>query len=348
MARISDTHRTAMRQAVTGLLLLCAIVFSNNLAAQSHEKTRILQALTAERQDLTAELEQYQSTLTLLQSDDVTPEESANPAVRKLAEESMAIKARLIKIAEEEVTLLQQQIVAARATDNRGDDPVTQAAAPAAGPQAGDIESKPLRTRNIDYTHASEAENVERLHTLLENYYTEQQESARVLPTQDELSQREQARRDADALARIPFSVDKVRLNGSEGSMALAQISRRLTDPTIPESRRDIAPICMIKTRLFGTLVGSDNRSLKPVGKNHYVARIRLQPGDTTLTINSERWQVRLPQHVSASDYLVTLYRPPGGDSELHVIAVEDLLAEDQPHIPAWLPQELQIKTARG
>ena len=48
-----------------------------------------------------------------------------------------------------------------------------------------------------------------------------------------------------------------------EGSTALASITERLTDPSIPESRRDIAPICTIKTLLFDTLVVSEIRSLR-------------------------------------------------------------------------------------
>ena len=119
-------------------------------------------------------------------------------------------------------------------------------------------------------------------------------------------------------------------------------------DPGVPESRRDIAPICSIRTHLFGSLVGSESRSLKPVGKNHYVAKIRLQPGDTTLTIQEHRWEVRVPQNLNASDFLITLYRPPGSAPELHVFAIDELLAEEQPHIPAWLPDELKIKPRAG
>ena len=210
------------------------------------------------------------------------------------------------------------------------------------------IESKPLRTASSDHTLEREAATVERLHSLLSGYYTELQESARTLPTEEEISQREAAHRDAEKMDKIPFSVDKVRLNGSEGSTALSLITQRLMDPTVPESRRDIAPICSVKTRLFGSLIGSESRSLRPVGKNHYVARIRLQPGNTTLSMPDGTWEVQLPKNVNASDFLITLYRPPGGAPELHVFAIEDLLAEDKPHIPAWLPDELKIKTRAG
>ncbi|MBK6510800.1 MAG: hypothetical protein IPG06_16015 [Haliea sp.] len=204
------------------------------------------------------------------------------------------------------------------------------------------------RTAGADSPLEQEAETVERLHNLLESYYTELQESARILPTPEEIALRELARRDAETLNAIPFSVDKVRLSGSEGSTALAQISQRLVDPRIPESRRDMAPICSIKTHLLDTLVGVENRSLKPVGKNHYIVRVRLQPGETTISILSDHWKVELPQHANAQDFLITLYRPVTGTPELHVFAVDELLAADNLHIPAWLPEELDIKTNAG
>jgi hypothetical protein len=320
-------------------ILACALLL---LPSPAIAQAVALEALTTERQMLTRELEQYQKTLDILQTDGRPAEQSSNPAVRKLAQEMVSIRERLIAITEQEVTLLQEHIIAAKtvgtaAPPSRAEPVITEA-----------IESKPLRTHTAQYTLEQEAKNVERLHSLLSGYYTELQESARILPTAEEISRREAAQRDAQKLARIPFSVDKVRLNGSEGSTALTQITQRLMDPGVPESRRDIAPICSIRTRLFGSLVGSETRSLKPVGKNHYIAKIRLQPGDTTLSIVEHHWEVRVPQNLNASDFLITLYQPPGGVPELHVFAVDDLLAEEQPHIPAWLPDELKIKSRAG
>jgi len=199
-----------------------------------------------------------------------------------------------------------------------------------------------------DGSPEAEEETVTRLHGLLESYYAELQESAERIPSEEEVAAREAAQRDAASLKPIQFDPEKVRLSGAEGSMALAQITRRLSDPLIPESRRDIAPICLIKTHLFDMLVSSENRSLTPVGKNHYVARVRIQPGDTTLVILSKQWEFRLPQDVNARDYLITLYRPAEGEAELHVFAVEDLLAVKDAHIPAWLPEELDIPRRPG
>lgn len=191
----------------------------------------------------------------------------------------------------------------------------------------------------------AQAKDVDRLLNLLTEYYEDLSESLKTLPTEEELEQREADQKDAASLAKIPFSAEKVRLNGAEGIASLARISERLGDSSIPESRRDIAAICGIKTRRFGALIASENRSLKPVGKNQYIARIRLQPGDTTLRINAHQWALKLPQNISATDYLITLSLPSSGTPELHVFSVDDLLAEDSPYIPGWLPDELNLKS---
>lgn len=328
--------------------LVCLLLISSPAWTQPAANEPQLQALTTEREMLSNELAQFKSTVSMLHKDNTPPEQSSNPAVRKLALEMVAIKERLIAVTQKEVTLLQAQIARARQLAAAAPEVAAPTPPEDGAPAPRGIESKPLRVEAQAYTLAAEEENVKRLHALLATYYAELQESARTLPSEEELARRNAARIEADQLSRIPFSADKVRLNGAEGSTALSQITRRLTDPNIPESRRDVAPICGIKTRLFGSLIASENRSLRPVGKNHFVARIRLQPGDTTLSIKSNRWQIQLPQHVSASDFLVTLYTPPGSPPELHLFAIADLLAEDNPHIPAWLPDEVQLASRAG
>ena len=320
------------------LLLLAQMTY-----AQGQEQGAQMQALAVEREMLTTELEQYKSTVDLLQKDGTPPEQSSNPAVRKLALEMVRIKERLIAVTKQELTLLQEQIIQVRQLAENGETPDT----PTAGANRA-IESKPLRMTTPDYSMAKEEEHVERLHALLSSYYAQLQEAARTLPSEDELAARAAARLDAEKLARIPFNADKVRLNGAEGSTALSQITRRLTDPNIPESRRDIAPICGIRTSLFGALIASERRSLRPVGKNNYVARVRLQPGETTLRIRDDRWEIQLPQNVSARDFLITLYIPPDSPPELHLFAIDDLLAEDNPHIPAWLPADINLTSRSG
>lgn len=336
-------RRWAALAALTCLLLLPGAPQGQG-QGEAEDRTQLLQRLATERELLTSELEQYEQTLAVLIPDDTPPEQSSNPAVRKLAEEVVRLKERLVGIAEQEVTLLQAQIIDARARQREG---IAAAPVVEVRPDTA-MESKPLPPESAQHAPAHEAEQVERLHELLENYHAELQEAARTLPTENELEQRELAKRDAMTLARIPFNANKVRLTGAEGSTALTEITERLMDPRIPESRRDISPICNIRTRLFGQLIGSESRSLQPVGKHHYVARVRLQPGTTTLSIRDDRWEIRVPEHSSGQDYLVTLYRPPEGDPELHVFAVDDLLALERPHIPAWLPVELDLKPRAG
>jgi len=321
--------------------LVCAVLILTS-PAQAQDPELELQALANERDMLTTELAQYKSTVKILQPDGTPPEQSPNPAVRKLALEMVSIKERLIVVTERELTVLQEQIIAARLMAKAS--PQNSSAVDS----ARGIESKPLRTTTRDYTQVSEQEHVERLHALLTSYYAELQEAARTLPSEQELAARAAASVDAEKLARIPFNVDKIRLNGAEGSTALSQITRRLTDPNIPETRRDIAPICGIRTQLFGSLIASERRSLKPVGKNNYVARVRLQPGETTLRIKEDRWDIQIPQHLNATDFLITLYVPPTGAPELHLFALDDLLAEENPHIPAWLPEDFKLKSRAG
>lgn len=343
----------AGRLCVLHLMLVPAVILLSvgHLQAAEPQGTAVtaLDVLTEQRQTLTIELEQYEQTLALLNPDGQAPELSTNPAVRKLAHQAMLTKERLLAIAAEEVTLLQEQIHgrtdAARAVAGAAgidDDEVLIASERVAAQTA--IEGKPLRTIGPDYTRDKDTENVERLHVLLQDYFAQVQESANILPTDEEVLAREQSQRSVDTLAKIPYSADKVHLSGSEGSTALAHITRRLMNPAIPESRRDSAPICAIKTYLFDTLVASENRSLAPVGKNHYVARLRLQPGESTLNIQNERWEVSLPQQTMATDYLITFYKPPGRAAQLHLFAIDDLLALESPHIPAWLPKELDLE----
>jgi hypothetical protein len=355
--------RIAKRHWLGELALLCALVVSGPSGAQSPEVNKKLQLLTDQRLMLTAELDQFRETLKMVHPDETPPEQSPNSAVRTLAIGAVDIKERLIEVTEQEIDLLQQQIRTAKSkirvtqqlsAANTADTVAAPVAADTTDkststtPAAEPAEARTTALYSDEYTLAQEAENVERLHKLLQNYYEELEESARILPTSEELAQRELAQRDAESLNKIPFSVDKVRLSGSEASTALAEISQRLMDPRIPESRRDIAPICNIKTRLLDTLISVENRSLTPVGKNHFIGRVRLQPGETTISILSEHWSVQLPEHAGVQDFVITLFRPVEGTPELHVFAVDDLLAESKPHIPAWLPEELDIKKQAG
>ena len=323
--------------------LCAALLTATPAVAEPTSVAAELEALTLERETLARELAQYKKTLAVLHSDGSVPLESGNPAVRTLAQETVRINERIIAIAEREVALLEQQIVQAEGGPGSGAAPQQSASPPAAA-----MESKLVRTGVGDFSAEEEQRNVARLYQLLNSHYAEAREAAETQPTEEELAERQAAMRDAETLSKIPFNADKVRLSGAEGSMALSQITVRLSDPGLPESRRDIAPICSIKTRLFGSLIASETRGLTPVGKHHYLARIRLQPGNTMLRIQGEQWEVRLPQDINAGDYVLTYYSPPGSTPELHVFAVDDLLAESNPHLPPWLPDTVKLKPRAG
>ena len=339
--------RTALLRAATQQLVVACLCLLTISAAWGINRLDTLNTLTQEREMLTSELEQYRKTLSMLHTDGTPPGTSTNPAVRTLAQEMIGIRTRLILITEQEVTLLQEEILQSKPSFTTGETPDTSSTpgdAPITAPAA---EGKPLRmssdvpssAQNI----AREIDEVERLRQLLTAYYVEQQEAMEVMPTQEELAQREAAASATGGTELIPFSADKLHLNGAEGSTVLTQFTQRLSDPAIPESRRDMAPICTFKTRLFGSLIASEKRSLRPVGKHHYVARVRIQPGDTSLRIRDNSWQLRLPGDASAQDFLITLYAPPGAQPELHLMSVTDLIATEDVHIPAWLPSELAL-----
>ena len=339
--------RTTLLRAASQQLAVACLCLLTISAAWGINRLDTLNTLTREREMLTSELEQYRKTLAMLHTDGTPPGTSTNPAVRTLTQEMIDIRTRLIRITEQEVTLLQEEILQSKssiaanetsaASSTNGDTSVT---APIA-------EGKPLRMSydipNSAQNIAREIDEVERLRQLLTAYYVEQQEALEVMPNQQELARREAAASATAGTELIPFSADKLHLNGAEGSTVLTLFTQRLSDPAIPESRRDMAPICTFKTRLFGSLIASEKRSLRPVGKHHYVARVRIQPGDTTLQIRDNSWQLRLPGDASAQDFLITLYAPPGAQSELHLVSINDLIATKEAHIPAWLPSELAL-----
>ncbi len=325
-----------LKERVLFALTACTLIFSPISSAQRTSAEGNLSAITKEREALSNELEQYQKAMEILGAHESDPSQSNNPAVRNLAVGMVKIKTRLISTIEQEVAQLQTQISTAKAVATAAEtQPKTEMESRALDPDSALAASR-------------EEENVARLLTLLARHYSELQESLRIQASPEELAARNAAQSDAVALAHIPYSVDKVRLSGSEGSTALALITQRLNDSTIPKSRRNVARIFSIKTRLRGVLISSENRSLKPVGKHHYIAKVHLLPGSTSIQMGNRHWQIQLPEDISAADYLITLYSPPSGIPEFHIFSVSDLLAQENPYIPAWLPSELQLTAAAG
>lgn len=320
-----------VKKLVFFALTACSLIFSPVSSGQTTSAEDKLSALTHERESLSHELVQYQKTMEILGARESDPGQSNNPAVRNLAVEMVKIKARLIKTIEQEVSELQTQISAAKAIAD------TVKIQPEVVKEDQDS-SLPSTSR--------EEESVARLLSILSRHYSELQESLRSQPTPEELAARKATQSDASALAHIPYSVNKVRLSGSEGSTALAVITQRLSDSSIPVSRRDVARIFSLKTRLHGSLIASENRSFKPVGKRHFVAKVRLQSGSTSIQMGRNHWDIRLPEDINAADYLITLYLPSQGSPEFHIFSVTDFLAQESPYIPAWLPSELQLTPA--
>lgn len=196
----------------------------------------------------------------------------------------------------------------------------------------------------LDAPSGARAQEVERLQSILQAYYSD---SAPQLPTTSPQVKSEPDTDPVDKAARVTkagYSADSVYLTGGEGNALLAHYTRRLKDPRIPELHRDVAPICTVKTRLFDTLVDSKRISLKPVGKHHYIASIKLQPGESTFAIKSQEWQVDVPEDSAAREHLIAFYRDPGRKPQLHTFAIEDMLASTDPLVPGWLPPDIAAK----
>lgn len=333
--------------------LLCLLILSAQMiAAHADTNPTPLETLTQQRQALLDELSQYEKTLELLHRDTTRPEQSKDPAVVKLVKEATRVKKQLVEIAAQEVTLLQQRMQAAneaRLADGdtiagrEDEEMIAQLAA-----RTDVLESKPRRSMNPQSSLDQDAQDVERLHLLLEDYFTQLQKTANAMHHAETAEERELTQAALARLQNVPFSADKVHLNGAEGSTALIHMTKRLMNPAINDSRRDDALICSIKTYLFDTLVSSEKRSLRAVGKHNFIARLTIQPGDSTLSIGGERWEVSLPEQTTATDYVLTFHRPPGRDAELHIFAVDELLAVENPHLPTWLPEEMELQPISG
>ena len=314
------------------LMLVAMLCLSPAGIASETEPSPELQALTTERELITSELTQLRKTIALLQGSARPGTGKSSETVKRLNAEILILKLKLIELSKQEIALLEAEITSA-------DDPVLE-------PEPV-IESKPLRTQTPDYSDEAEAAQVTQLRKLLKDYYVEEELAREIGPSAEEVVAREAASRDAAQLDKIPFNVSKVRLSGAEASIALAQVTRRLANPDIPETRRYPVPVYSVKTHLFGNLIASEQRSMTPVGKYHYISRIELQPGDTTVHMLGYRWQVNLPDDIHTQAYLITLYKPPGTKPEFHIFSIEELLAEEHAHIPAWLPEQAGIPGPR-
>lgn len=305
-------------------LCLALLLVAGLPGAYAQAPAGALRSVALERDLVAAELEQLQQTVQLLRAS----QGPDSPAVQRLEVDIQELRQQLIQVSRHQMALLET-------------GPGVATPEPVAAPAVEVFESRPLSPDPAPAPRSEQAQ-VTRLHALLQQHQREEAAAQQSAPSAEELEQRHTANKDAARLARIPFSANKVRLSGAEGSSALAQISARLADPSLPESRRDTAPIVSVKTYLFGTLIASESRSLRPMGKYHYLARLHLQPGNTTVRMQGYRWEISLPEDLHTSEYLLALYKPPGATPSLHVFPVDEWLAADDAHVPAWLPAEFR------
>lgn len=179
---------------------------------------------------------------------------------------------------------------------------------------------------------------------MLQAFYSVQEQSAQNLLSRQEKEARQRASQEATALSANTYDSGKVRLSGAEGNLVLAEFSRRLYDPELPDPRRDIPPVCSIRTWLFDNLIAGEQRSFQPVGKYHYLLKEQLQPGQTTVRVSGHSFLIDIPEESHSQAYLLTLYKPPGQQPQLHAFPVAELIAVSEAHIPPWLPDELELR----
>ncbi len=180
-----------------------------------------------------------------------------------------------------------------------------------------------------------EAEEVERVKSMLRSYYAEEKTRA---------NEAEQGAQETDSslvLAGESYEFAAIALSGTEGISALEHIAQRLVNDAIPAVRRETNIIFNIEVRRSGKLVSSKAYSLKALGKSQYIAKVSMLAGDALFIVRKNEWAESIPgpqdQNTSA-DYLVTLNAPPDRAPELHIISVIDLKATNWTQIPPWLP----------
>lgn len=319
-------------RALAVCLLLAALPGAADDGARAGDSAGMA-ALAERRADLTRDLEQLERTIEILHRGEGPPRAGDNPRLDELMRESQRLRQEILAVTERELALLESQLDAAPATNTR----------PGAAEPPGNADGTESGRENGDAGASAGGEAVRRLQDMIASYYSELRDIEEHAPAPGELAAREAGLASTRELSSQPIDPDQLLLSGEEGGALLRRMSERLADAGIPESRRDVAPICSIRTRRFGDLIASDNRSLLPVGKNQYVARVRLLSGLTTLRVHDVEWRLKRPDRANAAEFLVTYSAPPEAPSELHLTPVGELRTAAGEHLPAWLPPELQL-----
>jgi hypothetical protein len=152
MYRTTRPGATAQQMPLRVILLACVLLFAGHAAASDKTAVWELQSLAQERETLTRELEQYEKTISMLHPEGVPAEESSNPAVKTLVQETVAIRKRLIEVTEREVTLLQEHIIARRTGAATSQGQPDNPDIPIGSQEA--MESKPLEIHSTTYSLA--------------------------------------------------------------------------------------------------------------------------------------------------------------------------------------------------
>ena len=250
--------------------------------------------LRQQQQQFEKDIGQYQQSIELLRGNR-SREDGPSPALEALKAQLIESQTTLIELFEQEA-MLQQQLNSERGT------------APGKN---------------------TEAEDVARLKTLLNNYYATEA-LATTLAASEEAS---------TILAQRGggYAFDKVRLSGLEGIAAIEYMDKRLTEDHLSSPRRQPDIIFHVEVRRESNLVSSSSYSLKSLGRSYYIGKVRLKGGIARVSVRKDQWDARLSQE-QESFYLVTLFLPQGAAPELHIIPVDELKDTGRQELPAWLP----------
>jgi hypothetical protein len=181
---------------------------------------------------------------------------------------------------------------------------------------------------------------VERLRELLRRYHASRGDEAQAPASEaPQPATPAMTRERLEALLDTPFSAHKVLLHPREYAELEAELRAHLDDTSLPGRRHDTALIATLRTRADGALRARSSHSLRHLGRHCFAGIAAVVGGRSSVSIGEYSWDFELPAAQAEADYLLTLYAPPTGDWDLHVISRQAL--PDAPR-PAWLDQVLQ------
>ncbi len=258
----------------------------------------------------------------------------AQGSADSIGQELAALRAEKSQL-EREVAQYRASIDLLRANGAGGvDSPALQALAEELGRTRGQLrelgEREQALAMELSSGSASAAPGnteVSRLTSLLQGYYADVERESPADATGGIAAEQLLAQTDLDS--------GKVLLSGTEGIAAINLISERLAATGTGAASRQRNIVFNVEIRRAGELVSKTNHSLRPVGESQYVTKVSLGGGDARISVRSEQWRVQLE---NAGEYLLTLYSPTPGETQLYVIPVDALRATRWNDTPNWLP----------